>query len=51
MVVATDLLTKDGIVLLGADHVLTERLILLLRQREVRDGNTLMLPIKPLRTG
>jgi response regulator RpfG family c-di-GMP phosphodiesterase len=51
MVVATDLLTKDGIVLLGADHVLTEKLILLLRQREVRDGNTLMLPIKPLRTG
>jgi response regulator RpfG family c-di-GMP phosphodiesterase len=50
MVVATDLLTKDGIVLLGADHVLTERLILLLRQREVRDGNTLMLPIKTLRT-
>lgn len=46
MVIAKDILTRDGIVLLSADHVLTEKLILLLQQRERRDGVDMMLPVK-----
>ncbi len=46
MVIARDLLTRDGIVLLSAEHVLTEKLIHLLQQREKRDGSNMMLPIK-----
>ena len=34
MVMAKDLVTRDGIILLAADHVLTEKLIRLLRQRK-----------------
>jgi hypothetical protein len=33
--------------LLGADHVLTEKLILLLQKRESRDDIEMVLPIKP----
>jgi response regulator RpfG family c-di-GMP phosphodiesterase len=46
MVIARDLLTRDGIVLLSAEHVLTEKLIHLLQQRDKRDGSNMMLPIK-----
>jgi response regulator RpfG family c-di-GMP phosphodiesterase len=46
MVIAKDILTRDGIVLLSADHVLTEKLIHLLRQREQRDEIAMTLPIK-----
>jgi hypothetical protein len=47
MVMAKDLVTHDGIILLGADHVLTEKLILLLQKRESRDDIEMVLPIKP----
>lgn len=51
MVVAKDLITNDGIVLLGPEHMLTEKLIHLLRQRELRDGVEFILAIKsPERT-
>lgn len=50
MVIARDLLAKDGIILLGADHVLTDKLIMLLRQREMRDASTLVFPIKSAQT-
>jgi hypothetical protein len=50
MVIARDLLTREGIILLGADHVLTDKLIRLLRLREMRDESTLVFPIKPVRT-
>jgi response regulator RpfG family c-di-GMP phosphodiesterase len=46
MVMARDLFAADGMVLLGADHVLTDKLIQLLRQREQRDGLNLVLAIK-----
>jgi hypothetical protein len=46
MVVAKDLLAHDSIVLLGTDHVLTDKLIRLLCLREARDGVTFMLAIK-----
>jgi response regulator RpfG family c-di-GMP phosphodiesterase len=46
MVVAKDLLAQESIVLLGNDHVLTDKLIRLLRLREVRDGVTFMLAVK-----
>ena len=47
MVMAKDLMTHDGIILLSTDHVLTEKLIRLLQQRESRDGIEMLLPIKP----
>ena len=47
MVMARDLKTHDGIVLLSAEHVLTEKLIRLLQQRESRDDIEMVLPIKP----
>ena len=47
MAMAKDLVTHDGIILLAADHVLTEKLIRLLRQRESRDQIEMVLPIKP----
>jgi response regulator RpfG family c-di-GMP phosphodiesterase len=47
MVMARDLKTHDGIVLLSAEHVLTEKLIKLLQQRESRDDIEMVLPIKP----
>jgi len=46
MVMAHDLLTADGIVLLSADHVLSDKLIHLLRMREQRDEVTMHLAIK-----
>jgi response regulator RpfG family c-di-GMP phosphodiesterase len=46
MVMARDLCAGDGLVLLGADHVLTDKLIQRLRQRELRDGVTMVLAIK-----
>jgi response regulator RpfG family c-di-GMP phosphodiesterase len=46
MVMARDLFSTDGMVLLGADHVLTDKLIQLLRQREQRDGVNVVLAIK-----
>ncbi|WP_342616793.1 HD domain-containing phosphohydrolase [Rhodoferax sp. GW822-FHT02A01] len=46
MVVAKDLTTRDGIVLLSAEHVLTEKLISLLRQRESKDEEELRVAIK-----
>ncbi|CAN7404457.1 response regulator [Acidovorax sp. LjRoot129] len=47
MVLARDLLSAEGAVLLAADHVLTEELIRRLRIREGRDGVDMILPIKP----
>jgi response regulator RpfG family c-di-GMP phosphodiesterase len=47
MVMAKDLRTHDGIILLSTDHVLTEKLIRLLQQRESRDDVEMVLPIKP----
>ncbi|WP_228896841.1 hypothetical protein [Acidovorax sp. Leaf73] len=47
MVLARDLLTSEGAVLLAVDHMLTEDLIRRLRMREARDGSELVLPIKP----
>jgi hypothetical protein len=46
MVVAQDLLAHDGLVLLSAEHVLTDKLIRLLRLREQRDGEKFVLAIK-----
>jgi response regulator RpfG family c-di-GMP phosphodiesterase len=46
MVIGRDLLAGGGLVLLSAEHVLTDKLIQLLRQRETRDGVTIMLTIK-----
>jgi hypothetical protein len=46
MEIARELLTQENIVLLGVDHVLTEKLIYILRLREQRDGVTYLLAIK-----
>ena len=46
MEMAKDLVTRDGIVLLSAGHILTEKLIKLLQQREARDEVIMELPIK-----
>lgn len=46
MVLARDLLTSEGAVLLAADHVLTADLIRRLRLREGRDGIEMVLPIR-----
>jgi response regulator RpfG family c-di-GMP phosphodiesterase len=46
MVLGRDLLVADGLVLLGADHVLSDKLIRLLRLREQRDGLHFVLAIK-----
>ena len=46
MVIARDLLTQDNIVLLSAEHVLTDKLIQLLCLREQRDRVTFMVAIK-----
>ena len=47
MVLARDLLSSEGAVLLTADHVLTAELIKRLKLREGRDGAEMILPIKP----
>jgi hypothetical protein len=47
MVLARDLLSSEGAVLLTADHVLTVELIKRLKLREGRDGIEMILPIKP----
>ncbi|WP_082615454.1 HD domain-containing phosphohydrolase [Acidovorax sp. Root267] len=47
MVLARDLLSSEGAVLLAADHVLTAELIKRLRMREGRDDVEMILPIKP----
>ncbi len=47
MVLARDLVSADGVVLLAADHVLTAELIKRLRIREGRDDHEFILPIKP----
>ncbi|MNT26356.1 Cyclic di-GMP phosphodiesterase response regulator RpfG [compost metagenome] len=47
MILARDLLSPEGAVLLTVDHVLTAELIKRLRMREGRDGMELILPIKP----
>ncbi|WP_367849246.1 HD domain-containing phosphohydrolase [Rhodoferax sp. WC2427] len=49
MVLARDLVSREGAVLLAADHVLTSELIRRLCAREVQIGTTLQLPIKPTR--
>lgn len=49
MVLARDLLSREGVVLLAADHVLTSELVRRLCSREVQTGSALMLPIKPPR--
>ncbi|HSV55126.1 MAG TPA: HD domain-containing phosphohydrolase, partial [Burkholderiaceae bacterium] len=46
MVLARDLRSSEGVMLLATDHVLTAELIRLLRLREHRDGVALILPIK-----
>jgi response regulator RpfG family c-di-GMP phosphodiesterase len=46
MEIARELMAQDNIVLLAVDHVLTEKLIHILRLREQRDGVTYMLAIK-----
>jgi len=46
MVIAKDLLAHDGIVLLGTEHMLTEKLIRLLILREQRDQVSFTLAIK-----
>lgn len=46
MAMARDLVTADGMVLLGVDHVLSDKLIHLLRLREQRDGVDFVLAIK-----
>ncbi len=46
MVLARDLLSAEGAVLLTVDHVLTAELIKRLRMREARDGAEMILPIK-----
>lgn len=45
MILGRDLVTKSGIVLLSAEHVLTDKLIRLLQQRDLRDGTGITLPI------
>lgn len=47
MILARDLLSSEGAVLLVADHVLTLELIKRLKLREGRDGVEMILPIKP----
>lgn len=47
MILARDLLSSEGAVLLAADHMLTAELIKRLRLREGRDGVEVILPIKP----
>lgn len=47
MILARDLLSSEGTVLLAADHVLTAELIKRLRLREGRDDVEMILPIKP----
>lgn len=47
MILARDLLSSEGAVLLAADHVLTAELIKRLRLREGRDDVEMILPIKP----
>jgi response regulator RpfG family c-di-GMP phosphodiesterase len=46
MVLARDLRSSEGVMLLATGHVLTADLIRLLRQRAQRDGVDLVLPIK-----
>ncbi|MES2784639.1 MAG: HD domain-containing phosphohydrolase [Pseudomonadota bacterium] len=46
MVLARDLVSGEGVVLLAADHVLTPELIRRLRLRQGSDGTALVLPIK-----
>ena len=47
MVLARDLRSAEGAVLLAADHVLTPELIQRLKSRESRDDVEMILPIKP----
>ncbi len=47
MILARDLLSSEGAVLLAAEHVLTAELIKRLRLREGRDDVEMILPIKP----
>lgn len=47
MILARDLLSSEGAVLLASDHVLTAELIKRLRLREGRDDVEMILPIKP----
>lgn len=47
MVLARDLVSSEGAVLLVADHVLTAELIQRLKLREGRDGIEMILPIRP----
>lgn len=47
MVLAKDLVTKEGVMLLAADFVLEENLIRQLRELEATEGTRLVVPIKP----
>jgi hypothetical protein len=46
MVIARDLMAQDTIVLVGTEHVLTEKLIHLLRLREQRDDVTFVVAVR-----
>jgi len=47
MVLARDLLTRDGVMLLAADFVLDENLIRQLRELEASEGIRLSIAIRP----
>jgi hypothetical protein len=49
MVLARDLVSAEGVVLLAADQVLSAELIQRIRMRERRDGAPLVLLVKPQR--
>jgi hypothetical protein len=49
MVLARDLVTRDGVMLLAADFVLDESLIRQLRELEASEGNRLSIAIRPER--
>lgn len=47
MVLACDFLSQEGVLLLSADHVLTEELIVRIRTFEQRSGKSLLMSIRP----
>ena len=49
MVLARDLVTRDGVMLLAADFVLDESLIRQLRELEASEGTRLVIAIRPER--
>jgi hypothetical protein len=51
MVLARDLVTRDGVMLLAADFVLDESLIRQLRELEATEGHRLSIAIRPAQRG